>query len=126
MYKYRKGNIVKGIVTGITEYGIFVSFDEYYTGLVHISEISHFYVKNIGDFVTIGEEIYVKILEVNEEENQLSLSIKDVNYKVVPNKRKKKIKETTIGFKTLSYKLPYWIEEGLKRYDSSMRVKQSK
>ena len=44
MSKYRKGNIVKATVTGIESYGVFVSFDEYYTGLIHISEISNNFV----------------------------------------------------------------------------------
>ena len=40
MSKFRKGNIIKATVTGIESYGVFVSSDEYYTGLIHISEIS--------------------------------------------------------------------------------------
>ena len=39
MGKYEKGKIVKGVVTGIESYGVFVSFDEFYTGLIHISEL---------------------------------------------------------------------------------------
>lgn len=117
MLKYKKGKIVKGIVSGITNYGIFVSLEEYYSGLIHISEISNLFVRNVNDFAKIGEEIYVKILDVNEDENQLKLSIKDINYKVNTNKRKKKIRETTHGFHTLEYKLPIWIDEGLKKYN---------
>lgn len=122
MIKYQKGKIVKGIVSGITNYGIFVSFEEYYSGLIHISEISNLFVRDINEFVKIGEEIYVKILDVNEEEGQLKLSIKDINYKVNTHKKKKKIRETNLGFKTLEYKLPIWIEEGLKKYDCVTKI----
>ena len=44
MNQYKKGEIVTGCVTGIEKYGIFVSLDEYYSGLIHISEISDFFV----------------------------------------------------------------------------------
>lgn len=45
MTKFKKGEIIKGTVTGIEKYGIFVNLDNYYTGLIHISEISNFFVK---------------------------------------------------------------------------------
>ena len=40
MSKYKKGNVVKGVVTGIESYGIFVAFDEFYTGLIHFRLVS--------------------------------------------------------------------------------------
>lgn len=115
MANYKKGKITKGIVTGIENYGIFVSLDEYYTGLIHISEISHNFVRNINDYVSIGEEISVEILEVDDEQSHLKLSIKNINYKKKKNFKKKKIIETSLGFRTLAYKLPIWIEEKLKK-----------
>ena len=39
MTKYKKGKVIKGVVSGIESYGAFVTLDEYYTGLIHISEI---------------------------------------------------------------------------------------
>lgn len=113
---YSKGKIVKGVVSGIEPYGIFVNFDEYYSGLIHISEISSGFVRNPNKFVQIGETIYVEILDVNEQDCQLKLSIKNIQYKVGKNCRKMKIKETKSGFKTLQYKLPFWIEENLKNH----------
>ena len=68
MSKYKIGEIVIGCVTGIEKYGIFVGLDEYYSGLIHISEISNSYVKNIHDYVKIGESIKVKIVEENERD----------------------------------------------------------
>ena len=113
MSKYEKGKIVKGIVSGIESYGAFVTFDEYYTGLIHISEISHSFVKNITDYVNIGDTIYTEILEVDNEMNHLKLSIKNIKYKPQHKKKLKKIKETKQGFKTLAYKLPKWIEKNI-------------
>ena len=116
MSKYKKGRIVKGLVTGIESYGIFVSFDEFYSGLIHISEISHGFVKDINDFVKVGETIYAEILDVDDKQSQLKLSIKNITYrKVFKQTRRKKIKETSSGFSTLEYKLPLWIEEKLNK-----------
>ena len=114
MTKYKKGKIVKGTITGIEDYGAFVSLDEYYSGLIHISEISHGFVKNIEDFVKIGDIIYVEVMDVDEDLCRLKLSIKNINYKR-SNIRRKKIRETSLGFRTLAYKLPFWIEESLKK-----------
>lgn len=118
MTKYKKGKIVKATVTGIESYGAFVTLDEYYSGLIHISEISHGFVKNINDFLTPGDEISVQILEVDEEQSHLKLSIKNIHYKKEKTTKKTKIQETSLGFKTLAYKLPIWINESLKKSEN--------
>lgn len=115
MSKIKKGRIIRGIVSGIESYGVFVSCDNYYTGLIHISELSHGFVKNITDFVKIGDLIFVEILDVDEELGHLKLSIKNIEYKKQTVIKRKKIKETPLGFKTLEYKLSIWIEESLKK-----------
>lgn len=117
MIPYKKGKIVKGTVTGIEKYGAFVSLDEYYSGLIHISEISHGYVKNVNDFLKIGDTIYCEVLDVDEDNFQVKLSIKNISYKRKAFIPKRKIKETSLGFKTLEYKLPIWIEENLKKQE---------
>ena len=98
--KYESGKIIKGCVTGIESYGIFVSFDEYYSGLIHISEVSNNFVRNINDYVSIGETIKAKIIDVDDDSCQLKLSIKDINYRT-NNKNKEQIKETGTGFELL-------------------------
>lgn len=115
MSKIKKGRIIRGTVSGIESYGVFVSCDDYYTGLIHISEISHGFVKNITDYVKIGDLIFVEILDVDEELGHLKLSIKNIEYKKRVVVKRKKIKETSLGFKTLEYKLPIWIEESLQK-----------
>lgn len=122
MTKYKKGKIVEGTVSGIESYGIFVSCDEYYSGLIHISEISHGFVRNINDLVKIGDLIYVEILDVDEKESQLKLSIKNINYKKEVNPRKHKIIETTSGFKTLAAKLPEWVDKNLKKFQKKVNL----
>lgn len=110
MSKYEKDKIVTGCVTGVENYGIFVSLDEYYSGLIHISEISTKFVKDINDYVNIGETIRVKIVDKDEDTCHLKLSIKDIDYRV-NSKRRNKIVETEKGFETLSIKLEDWIED---------------
>ena len=84
MSKYENGKIVTGCVTGIENYGIFVSLDEYYSGLIHISEISYNYVKDINSYFKVGDLIFVEIIHVDNIEKKLKLSIKNITY----NKKK--------------------------------------
>jgi general stress protein 13 len=116
MSKYKEGKVVTGCVTGIEDYGVFVNFDDYYTGLIHISEVSKLFVRNINDYVKLGQQIRCKILEVNDDEKHLRISIKDIDYQI-GEKKLRKIVETPHGFKTLEEKLPVWIDEKLKEYN---------
>ena len=111
---YTVNKIVKGKVQGITEYGIFVKLDDAYNGLIHISEISDGFVKNIEDYVKINDVINVKILEVDEEKKQIKLSIKNIDYKNNDKRNNLKMIETNSGFRTLSIKLNFWIKDYLK------------
>lgn len=107
---YKKGNIVNGCVTGIEKYGIFVNLDDYYSGLIHISEISESFVRNVSDYVSVGETIKVKILDVDDNLFHVKLSIKNINYKI-NRKKRMPIVETKNGFNTLKSRLNEWITE---------------
>ena len=109
MYNYKKGDMVKGKVTGIEKYGIFVSINDGVTGLIHISEISDAFVKNVFDYVEMDEIINCKVIEYDEVNNKLKLSIKNINYRNNPNKRKG-ITETKGGFTKLGEELNNWID----------------
>ncbi len=114
MAKYEKGKIVRGTVTCIEPYGAFVSFGEFYNGLIHISEISTGFVRNISDFVRVGDRIYTEILEVDDVEAHLKLSIKNIQYRMNGKPRKRRIIETPSGFQTLEKNLPIWMSKKLK------------
>ena len=60
-------------------------------------------------------DLFVEILDVDEEMGHLKLSIKNIEYKKKVVVRRKRIRETSLGFKTLEYKLPIWIQESLKK-----------
>lgn len=106
------GNIIDCIVTGIEDYGIFVKAPNDFTGLIHISEISNKYVKNILDYVSVGEEILCEVKGIDLENKKLKLSIKDINYKLIP--KYGNIKDTKDGFKKLQMNLPVWIRNKIK------------
>lgn len=114
MLKYSKGKIVTGQVTGIEKYGIFVSLDEFYSGLIHISEISDGFVKNINDYVNIGETIKAKVVETDDKLYHVKLSIKNMKYRTT-RKKEFKLKEIARGFAPLEEKMSIWIEEKEKK-----------
>lgn len=71
------GTVLEGKVTGITKFGAFVELPTGQTGMVHISEIAPTFVKEIRDFVTEGQTVKVKVLNIGEN-NKISLSMKQV------------------------------------------------
>ena len=76
------GSKVKGKVTGITNFGAFVELEDKSTGLVHISEVADSYVKDINEHLTVGDEITVKVINV-EKDGKIGLSIKKAKDKPV-------------------------------------------
>ena len=69
------GKIVEGKVTGITNFGAFILLPGGKNGLVHISEVSHTYVKDIKDHLKIDDAVKVKIISIDEK-GKISVSIK--------------------------------------------------
>ncbi|NUQ63523.1 MAG: 30S ribosomal protein S1 [Pirellulales bacterium] len=78
--KYEPGQIVRGKVTKITNFGVFVGLENGLEGLLHISELADHKVDNPEDIVKVGEEIEVKILRVDSDERKIGLSRKRVEW----------------------------------------------
>ncbi len=74
--KYPVGTVIKGRVERIFSFGAFISIDEGVDGLVHVSQVSHTWVKDINDVLTVGQEVEAKI--VGFDDNRITLSIKDL------------------------------------------------
>lgn len=72
---FEVGQIVEGKVTGIMNYGAFVDLGSGASGMVHISEVAPTYVNEIKDHLTIGQEVKVKIIAIDER-GKIALSIK--------------------------------------------------
>lgn len=82
------GEIYDGSVTGLTAFGAFVKLSNGETGMVHISEVSSSYVKEIRDHLTEGQTVRVKVIAIGDNQ-KISLSIKqaDENYSPRPERK---------------------------------------
>ena len=79
---------------------------------MHISEISSNFVRNINDYVNIGETIKAKVVDIDDENYHVKLSIKDINYRM-NNQKRTKIVETNEGFMPLKNNLDRWLGDKL-------------
>lgn len=118
--KYKKGQFIKVKVTGIQPYGAFVEADQHTEGLIHISEVMNDYVHNLNLFLSVGQIVKAKILDISED-GKLNLSLKENDYfkRQERKKEKKSVLEElkqpeNIGFESLREKLPEWVEKGKK------------
>ena len=76
---YKVGDVQRGVVKNITQFGAFVNLEDNIDGLLHVSDMS--WTKNIRhpkDFIAVGDEVEVKILEVSSEDKKISLGIKQL------------------------------------------------
>jgi small subunit ribosomal protein S1 len=78
--KYQPGELVKGTVTKITNFGVFVGLEDGLEGLLQISELADHKVDNPEQIVKVGDEIEVKILRVDTDDRKIGLSRKLVEW----------------------------------------------
>lgn len=89
------GSIVSGTVTSVMQFGVFVDIGNGKSGLVHISELSSRYVKDINEFVKKGNEVKVKIVKIDDD-GKISLSMKQAEDSVKkPRKAEQKSEKTS-------------------------------
>ena len=74
--KYAVGNVVTGKVARMTDFGAFVELEPGVDALLHVSQISRDHVDKPADALTIGQEIEAKIVDFNEADKKISLSMK--------------------------------------------------
>ena len=118
--KYEVGDVLTGKITGIQPYGAFVALDEQTQGLVHISEITYGFVKDVGDFLKVGDEITVKVLDIDDKSKKISLSIRVLHETPIVKKKdvlpRKSLQDRVDeadadGFQLLRTKLQDWIKK---------------
>jgi small subunit ribosomal protein S1 len=78
--RYKAGDIVKGAVTKLTNFGVFVGLEDGLEGLLHISELSEDKIENPEEIVKVGDELEVKILRVDTDDRKIGLSRKRVGW----------------------------------------------
>lgn len=84
------GDVVKGKVVNLVDFGAFVRLEEGVEGLVHVSEISHSHVEKPADELAIDQDVEVKILSVEPEDKRIALSIKALQEKPKEEQREEK------------------------------------
>lgn len=116
---YQVGDIVVGKVTSVKPYALFLSFEGGIKGLLHISELSDAYIRDIEKYGSVGDEIKVQILSIDESNGFLRVSVKRIpegeQYSTHVNESRIYLSEDEKDFSVLEEKLPIWIEETLKK-----------
>lgn len=116
--EYKVGDIIIGTVNQVRPYALFLTFENEQHGLLHISELTDNYVRDIEKYGTIGDKLKVKVLSIDPANGFLRVS-----YKAVPDEEKYNSHSDSVhhyaqfdeaDFKDLEAKLPEWIEETLK------------
>ena len=78
--KFRIGDLVKGTVSKLTNFGAFVQLPDDIDGLVHISQISEDRIEKVKDALKVGQEVEARVIKVDKAERRIGLSIKAANY----------------------------------------------
>lgn len=119
MDNFEVGQLVIGKVTAVRPYAVFLSFSDGRSGLLHISEISDSYIRDIEKYASVGDEMKVKIIDIDANNGFLRVSLKRVEaeqaYSTHSNSDKKVVVASEDEFKTLKEKLPQWIDDALKK-----------
>ena len=120
---YEIGDLILGTVNQVRPYALFLTFEDGSKGLLHISEISDEYVRDIEMYGIVGDVIKVKVIEVDKFNGFLRVS-----YKQVPDEAKYSTHDNSLrqvpefdkaDFSSLEAKLPEWIENTLKKARNS-------
>ena len=116
---YRTGQVVEGKITGIQPYGAFVFLDHNTSGLIHISEISDGYVRDITDYVQVGETVEVKIIDYDAKMHQAKLSLKALHRTYARTRKKQNTGKAAlptmkIGFQSIAAEMDNWISDAEK------------
>jgi len=93
--KYPKGSVVSGIITSITDFGVFVKLDEDIEGLIHISQLSNERIEDPGNSFKPGQDIKAVVLEIDEKKRKVTLSVKDYLNRLEEKEIKKYLADDT-------------------------------
>ena len=118
------GDIITATVSGIQPYGAFVSIDDGISGLIHISEISDGFVRDVHQFVEVNDKVTVKVIDYDPKTKQARLSLKALRSSSRREKLSMRIKPeaVVIGFDSIKEALPTWVEEKMKEINEVSQV----
>ena len=116
---YQVGDLIIGKVTSVKPYALFLAFDDGSKGLLHISELSDAYIRDIEKFGSINDEIKVKVISIDETNGFLRVSYKKVpeneRFSTHVNESRIHLEESEKDFSELEKRLPTWINDTLKK-----------
>ena len=117
--KHEIGELLIGKVENVKPYALFLAFDDGEKGLLHISEISDSYIRDIEKYGSVGDELKVKVLSVDSHNGFMRVSLKQVpeneQYSTHTNEKRHIPNIDKDSFKDLENHLPEWISEALKK-----------
>jgi small subunit ribosomal protein S1 len=120
--RYRKGEVVTGKVTNVTDFGAFVELEEGIEGLVHVSEISREKVEKPSDVLKVGDRISAVILHIDPQERRIGLSMRSMKEKV----EKAEIEKYISNQNPTSHSLGELIQEEMERRGGEILNKKEK
>ena len=119
MSNFKVGQLVIGTVINVKPYALFLEFEDQTMGLLHISEISDSFIRDIEKFGTKGDQLKVKIVSIDESNGFLRVSLKKVPaeeaFSTHVNMNRKMPENGKEDFQKLQENLPKWIDETLKK-----------
>lgn len=118
---YKVNDVITVTIQSINDFGAFALTDDGLMGLIHISQISHHYISDIHNYLSLYQKVEVKVIGVDFKSN-LSLSIKALNNRSIQRDRIKILAseepKIVVGFQSLAEKITNWIEEGENKYEN--------
>jgi small subunit ribosomal protein S1 len=118
--RYRKGEVVAGKVTNVTDFGAFVELEEGIEGLVHVSEISREKVEKPSDALKVGDTISAVVLHIDPHDRRIGLSIKGLKEKA----EKAEIEKYISGQGSTSHSLGELIQEEMEKRGGGLPSKK--
>ena len=111
------GLITEGTVGSLQPYGAFVNLDSQNAGLIHVSEISDGFVKDISKYVQVGDHVKVKIIDFDKKHHQARLSLKALSKPRVRKARRQHVYQAPslpsmkLGFQSIASHMDAWVKE---------------
>lgn len=122
MNTYELNEIVEGTISEIRPYGAIITFPDGRDGLLHIKQISDAYISNIYTYLQLDAQIRVRIIEIDESNGFLKLSLKSVPYdeRIIFERDKKamNINPAQQDFSALEEALPGWIAKAMEEIEN--------
>lgn len=93
---YKIGDVIKREITSITDFGLFIEVENSIDGMIHISEASKNFIKNLSEHFKVGDEVEAEIIEMNDEKEKIKLSIKKVQVDAVQTEEREMIEKYSV------------------------------